>query len=144
MMNSKIKILPIYWWLIDYGVFGKFTYFLIDFRNSLSTNFNIVAFDLNRYLVPKDLNFVKKGLEDFLSIDRELRNIFYLKDSKEHFDLINYYVLDGNIKLMGRSEIELTPEIEKSLKEKMYSYFTYRGVLEETAIDYVSKMFVIS
>ena len=141
---NKIKTLSVFWWFVDYGVFGKFTYFLIDFRDSLSTNFNIVAFDLNRYLVPKDPNFVKKGLEDFLSIDKELRNIFYLKDSKEHFDLINYYVLDGNIKLMGRSEIELTPEIEKSLRERMYSYFMYKGVLEEKAIEYVDKMFTIS
>ena len=141
---NKIKTLSVFWWFVDYGVFGKFTYFLIDFRDSLSTNFNIVAFDLNRYLVPKDPNFVKKGLEDFLSIDRELRNIFCLDSSKEHYDLINYYERQENLKLMGRSEIKLTPEIEKNLKEKLYIYFISRGVLEETAIDLINKMFTIS
>lgn len=63
---NKIKTLSVFWWFVDYGVFGKFTYFLIDFRDSLSTNFNIVAFDLNRYLVPKDPNFVKKRIRRFL------------------------------------------------------------------------------
>ena len=143
-MENKIKTLSVFWWFIDYGVFGKFTYFLIDFRDSLSTNFNIVAFDLDRYLLLKDPNFVKKGLEDFLSIDRELRNIFYLKDSKEHFDLMNYYIRQENFKLMGRSEIELTPEIEKSLKEKLYIYFIRKGVFEEKAIEYIDKLFTIS
>lgn len=143
-MENKIKTLSVFWWFVDYGVFGKLTYFLIDFRDSLSTNFNIVAFDLNRFLVPKDPNFVKKGLEEFLSVDRELRNIFYLKDSKEHFDLMNYYIRQNNLKLMGRSEIELTPEIERSLKEKLYIYFVRRGVLEEKAIEYIDKMFTIS
>lgn len=143
-MENKIKTLSVSWWFIDYGVFGKFTLFLIDFRDSLSTNLNIVSFDLDRYLVLKDPNFVKKGLEDFLRIDKEL-NMFYLKDSKKQMDLLSYYARQDNIKLMGRSEVELTPEIEKSLKEKMYNYMiNKRGVFEEKAIEQVDKLFIIS
>lgn len=143
-MENKIKTLSVFWWFIDYGVFGKFTYFLIDFRDSLSTSFNVVAFDLDRYLLLKDPNFVKKGLEDFLNTDRELRNVFYLKESKEQYDLINYYALQENFKLVGRSEIELTPEIEKNLKEKLYIYFIRKGISEEKAIELVDKLFTIS
>ena len=142
-MENKIKILPVYWWLIDFDDFGEFTYFLIDFRDSLSTEFNMVSFYLNYFITLKGSDFVKKGLDAFLNSDKEIAFTSLNKYKKS--DLKNYYDTNQSIiKLQGKSEIGLTLELETKLREKLFNYISSRGANSERALEIIQKMFVIS
>lgn len=146
-MENKIKILSVYWWLIDFDDFGEFTYFLIDFRDCLSTEFNMVLFTLNYFITLKGSDFVKKGLDAFLNSDREIAFISFSKDKKD--DLKDYYDTNQSIiKLRGKSEIELTLELETKLREKLFNYILNRELSKEAnpfrILEIIQKMFVIS
>lgn len=147
-MNNKIKILSVYWWLIDFGLFGKQINYLIDLRESISRSFNSVMFTSDKLLVFKNPDFVKKGLEIFLNSEKELSNVFYMEEKKEEFDFINYYSAfddtDNTIKLLGHAEIKLSLEIETKLKNKLIGYMINRDMKPEVAIEHVDKMFTIS
>ena len=148
-MNNKIKILSVYWWLIDFGPFKQINY-LIDFRESISRSFNTVTFssDSDKLLVFKNPDFVKKGLEIFLDSDKKLNNVFYTEEKKEEFNFINFYSVFNDtkdvIKLLGHAEIKLSLMIETRLKDKLEEYMINRDVKPEVAAEFVRKMFIIS
>lgn len=148
MMNNKIKILSVYWWLIDFGPFKQINY-LIDLRESISRSFNTVTFssDPDKLLVFKNPDFVKKGLEIFLDSDKELNNVFYTEEKKEEFNFINFYSASNDtkdvIKLLGHAEIKLSLMIKTRLMDKLEEYMINRDVKPEVAAEFVRKMFII-
>lgn len=111
----KNKVLPVYWWVIDYGFDERqLTHICFDFRKA-DKDLNIAVLSIDNSPVFKKSNFIEEKLNQVLDC---FSNAHFLKIDycSSDFNLIDYYIDSYVIKLKGSSLVNLSPKIIKRLK----------------------------